>query len=60
MQIDLAALADFMFTTMDCSEDYEDDAFGVEFRGQRFYVERYATHFYMEDRDGTAFELPRH
>jgi hypothetical protein len=59
-QIDLNALADYMLGTVDCSEDYEDDAFGVEFRGERFYVERYSSHFYMEDRNGTVFEIPRH
>ncbi len=59
-QIDLDALADYMLSTVDCSAEFEDDAFGIEFRGERFYVERYSTHFYMEDRDGTVFELPRH
>lgn len=59
-QIDLNALADYMLGTVDCCEDYEDDAFGIEFRGERFYVERYSSHFYMEDRNGTVFEIPRH
>lgn len=59
-QIDLNALADYILGTVECSEDYEDDAFGIEFRGERFYVERYSSYFYMEDRNGAVFEIPRH
>lgn len=59
-QIDLNALADYMQFTVDCSADFEEDAFSVEFRGERYYVERYTSHFYMETRDGEVFELPRH
>lgn len=59
-QIDLSALADFMLEVVDCSADYEEDAFRVDYNGHAFYVERYTSHFYMEDRDGTVFELPRH
>ena len=58
-QIDLNALADYMLFTVDCSADFEEDAFSMEFNGQRFYVERYTTHFYMETKHGEVFELPR-
>ncbi|UYY77521.1 hypothetical protein [Sphingomonas sp. R1] len=58
--IDLGKFADFMLEEIDTNPDYEDDAFSVEYGGQRFYVERYPTHFYMETRHGEVFELPRH
>lgn len=59
-QIDLAKLADFMLEEVDCSPDFEEDAFRVDYAGQVFYVERYTSHFYMEDTSGASFELPRH
>ncbi len=57
--IDLGKFADFMLEEIDTNPDYEEDAFSVEYGGQRFYVERYTTHFYMETRHGEVFELPR-
>lgn len=62
MQIEntnLNALADFMLYTVDCSAEFEEDAFSIDFNGERFYVERYTSHFYMESRYGEVFELPR-
>lgn len=62
MQIDqtnLNALADYMLNTVDCSAEFEEDAFSLQFQGERFYVERYTSHFYMETRHGEVFELPR-
>ena len=57
--VNLTALADYMLTVVDCSEEFEDDAFGIQFEGERFYVERYMSHFYMETAHGQVFELPR-
>lgn len=59
-RIDLNALADFMLEVVDCSADYEDDQFRVDYCGHAFYVERYTTHFYMETPEGEVLELPRH
>ena len=58
-KIDLAKLADFMIEEVDCLPEYEDDAFSVDYNGERLYVERYTSHFYIEDRWGTVYELPR-
>lgn len=58
-QIDLSKFADYMIETIDCSDEYEDDQFGVEFDGERFYIERYPTHFYCEDRFEQVFLIPR-
>lgn len=57
--IDLSKFAEFMLEEIDTNADYEEDAFSVEFAGERFYVERYTSHFYMETRHGEVFELPR-
>lgn len=59
-QIDLAKLADFMLEEVDCSPEFEEDAFRVDYNGHAFYVERYTTHFLIEDVDGASIELPRH
>ncbi len=59
-QIDLNALADYILFEVECCELYEDDAFGIEFRGERLYCERYLTHYYVETKHGEVFELPRH
>lgn len=58
MQIDFEALADFLTYTVDCSADYEEDQFGVEFQGSRFYVERHRDCFRIEA-GGEVLELPR-
>lgn len=58
-QIDLAQLADYMIEVVDCSADYEEDAFRVDYNGHAFYVERQASHFLIEARWGETFELPR-
>ncbi len=58
-QTNYSALVDFMLEVVDCSADYEEDAFRVDFNGNAYYVERYTTHFYMETVDGEVFELPR-
>ena len=58
-QTNLNALADYMLEVVDCSAEYEDDAFAIDFHGERFYVERYQSHFHMETLHGEVFELPR-
>lgn len=40
MQIDTQALATFALDTFDFHPDYEDDAFGFEFQGEKLYCER--------------------
>lgn len=57
-QIDLNALADFALSTFDYSEQFEDDAFGFEFDGQRLYCERKRSHFVLHV-GATKHKLPR-
>ncbi|MEV4933165.1 hypothetical protein [Sphingobium sp. LSP13-1-1.1] len=58
---ELAALADYLLCEIDCSSDYEEDEFSVEWRGHRLYVERYMSHFRVEvDHEDDVIELPRH
>jgi len=56
--LDLSALADFLIEEVDCSADYEEDCFGLTFRGVRFYVERHRSHFRLEQGQ-RVYELPR-
>lgn len=58
MQIDLNALVLFAEATLDCSPDYEDDAFAFDFQGERIYCERHRYCFKME-LAGQVLELPR-
>lgn len=57
--IDLGKFADFMLEEIDTNPDFEEDAFSVEYQGERFYVERHHTHFLLETRHGEVFDLPR-
>jgi hypothetical protein len=58
---ELGELADFMLCEIDCSADYEDDCFGVEWQGRKLYVERYRTHFRIElGHQHDVVEIPRH
>ncbi len=57
MQIDLNALAVFT-ETLDCDPDFEDDAFTVEFQGERVYIERHRNHFLLQVQT-SRYELPR-
>ena len=57
-QIDLAALADFAETTLDCHPDYEDDAFAFTFDGARIYCERKRNCFDLHVGQ-LRFQLPR-
>lgn len=45
MQIELNALANFVETTLDCSPEFEDDAFAFDFQGERIYCERHRNYF---------------
>jgi len=57
---ELEALADYLICEIDCSADFEDDCFGIEWNGHRFYVERYMTHFRVElGHEDEVVELPR-
>ena len=58
MQIDLNALALFAEAALDCSADYEEDAFSFSFQGERIYCERHRYSFKM-DVAGVMLELPR-
>lgn len=58
MQIDFAALANYVENTLDCSPDYEDDAFAFDFQGQRIYCERHRSYFKLEIAD-EHLQLPR-
>ncbi|KQO49791.1 hypothetical protein [Sphingomonas sp. Leaf257] len=58
MQIDLAALASFVDTTLDYNADYEEDCFCFSFGGQRVYCERHRNFFKLEVA-GKAYQLPR-
>ncbi|MGN7161793.1 hypothetical protein [Sphingomonas sp. SAFR-052] len=58
MQIDLNAFADYALATFDFNEQFEDDAFSVQFEGFRVYVERKHSHFLLHI--GTErHQLPR-
>ncbi|QDC38690.1 MULTISPECIES: hypothetical protein [Sphingobium] len=58
LEIHLNALADFLIEEIDCSAEYEEDCFGLTFRGYRLYVERRRMHFRIEH-GAAVFELPR-
>ncbi len=58
MKIDFNALAEFASMNFDCSEVFEDDAFTVDFDGERFYVERKRNHFAIHVGDA-VHKLPR-
>lgn len=60
-QIELGRLADFMLEVVECDEAFEDDEFGIEFEGHRFYVERYLDNYRIElgHQDDVVF-IPRH
>jgi hypothetical protein len=57
---ELAALADYIETVVDCSEEYEDDQFGLHWNGYAFYVERKRSCYKVALGHGQTFvELPR-
>ncbi|WP_288484832.1 hypothetical protein [uncultured Novosphingobium sp.] len=57
---ELAQLSDYLICEIDCSPDYEDDAFAVTFLGVRCYVERYRDAFRVEvGHEDDVVELPR-
>jgi len=58
MQIELNALANFVETTLDYSEEYEDDAFAFDFQGQRIYCERKRRHFNLHI-GSEVLQMPR-
>lgn len=58
MQIDLAALANYVENTLDCSPEYEEDAFAFSFEGHRVYCERHRSYFKLEIAD-EHLQLPR-
>lgn len=57
---ELAALADYLVCEIDCSAEYEDDQFGIQFAGVGCYVERYSNFFRVEvGHPDDVVELPR-
>lgn len=57
---ELEALADYLLCEIDCSADYEEDEFSIEWRGHRLYVERYVGFFRVEvGHEDVVLELPR-
>ena len=57
---ELAALADYLICVVDCSEEYEDDQFGLKWEGHSLFVERKRTHYKIALGHGKTFvELPR-
>ena len=57
-QIDLNALAAYALDTFDFHADFEDDAFVVEFDGERIYCERKRSQFVLHVAD-QRIKLPR-
>lgn len=56
----LAALADYIENVVDCSEEFEDDAFGLKWEGHALYVERKRSCYKIALGHGQTFvELPR-
>lgn len=47
MQIDINAFANYVLSTFDFSDEFEDDAFAVTFEGVRVYCERKRHHFLL-------------
>ena len=58
MQIDLAALANYVEATLDYSPEYEDDQFAFSFAGHRVFCTRKRHSFALEI-DAEVFEIPR-
>jgi hypothetical protein len=58
MQIDLAALANYVENTLDCSPEYEDDQGAFSFEGYRVFFTRKRHSFKLEI-DAEVFDLPR-
>jgi len=59
-ETELSALALYIETVVDCSEEYEDDQFGLKWEGHAFFVERKRTHYKIALGHGKTFvELPR-
>ena len=57
-QIDLNAFADYALSTFDYSDQFEDDAFAVDFEGHRVYVERKRSAFNVHV-GNVVHQLPR-
>ncbi|MBD8619726.1 hypothetical protein IFT67_12420 [Sphingomonas sp. CFBP 13728] len=58
MQIDLNAFADYALNTFDFNDQFEDDAFSVEFEGVKIYCERKRSHFLLHV-GAERHQLPR-
>lgn len=57
---ELSALEDYMLCEIDCSEQFEDDCFGLHWRGHAIYVERYVSHFRLQfDHEDNRVDIPR-